>query len=403
MENEAKVSVSLGGIGRKTAGELFYGNVTGETLGGFRAEFKKAGMPLGHFDEEATHENHDWYTWIVGKMKNSRMYQTERIGQKMPNFQMSVPEAYAMSVLLKSFTGQYISPSYADNADDPNQMGLDRGRLFAHWNNCVGCHQIEKSGGYIAKYITDPMQRPPLLTPEGNKVQEIWLRGFLRGPSPIRPWLKVRMPSFGFSDSSIAVATKYFLATKHRPLILTDYQFVADQSLLGPGKQLFDQLKCMSCHVLGGGAAGAQQIAPNLELTKRRLRPDWVIDWIHDPNAQQAGTRMPAFFGTPTTKLSTPFPAILGGDVEMQIRAVRDYVFSIGSDVAPTSTPYAVISGKDHYVYPNGVYDVTFTAGASISQPMTAPVGAPAPSTPPPANAKHALRQAKPSRPTAMR
>jgi mono/diheme cytochrome c family protein len=361
MENESKVSVSLSTFGKKTVGELFYGNVTAETLGGFRKEFKKIGLPLSELNEEEIHDNQDWYTWVIGKMKNSRMYQTERISQKMPNFQMSDEEAYSLSILLKSFTGQYTPPSYVDPADDPNQIGLNNGRMFAHWNNCVGCHTIEQAGSYIAKYITDPMYRPPLLTPEGNKVQELWLRTFLRGPSTIRPWLKVRMPTFGFSDSSVTVAIRYFQATKHRPFVLTDYQFVADPQLLGPGKQLFDELKCLSCHIVNTAPGAPPQIAPNLELAKKRLRPDWVIDWIHDPNAQMAGTRMPAFFGTPTTKVTTMYPTTLGGDPEMQIRAVRDYVFSIGSDVAPSSTPYSVINGKDHYVYPNGEYDLIMT------------------------------------------
>jgi mono/diheme cytochrome c family protein len=406
MEGEAKVSVSLNTFGKKTPGELFYGNVPGDVLGHFRSEFKKHGLPLAKVDEEAIHENQDWYTWVVGKMKNSRMYQTERISQKMPNFQMSEEEAYALTVLLKGFTGQYISQSYADNTDDPNQRGLDQGRLFAHWNNCVGCHQIENAGGYVGQYIQDAMFRPPLLTPEGNKVQELWLRNFLKGPTPIRPWLKIRMPTFGFSDSSITVATRYFLATKERPFVLTDYQFVADQNLLGAGKELFDQLKCLSCHVVGTG--GAQQIAPNLELTKHRLRPDWVIDWLHNPEAQQPGTRMPAFWGTPSKGMTSLYPAILGGDVEMQIRAVRDYVYSIGMDNLTPPSAYATINGKDHYVYPNGRYDIFLTNGTIVNDnqlptPATKPGAAGTPTAPAKSDTKHASRLPHSGKPTAMR
>jgi len=402
MEDEAKVSVSLVTFGKKTPGELFYGNVPGEVLGHFRSEFKKIGLPLGQVDEEATHEHQDWYTWVAGKMKNSRIYQTERIAQKMPNFQMSDEEAYAITVLLKGFNGQYISPSYSDNTDDPNQQGLDRGRMFAHWNNCVGCHKIENAGGYIGQYIQDAMFRPPLLTPEGDKVQEIWLRGFLRGPTPIRPWLKVRMPTFGFSDSSITVATRYFLATKARPFVLTDYQFVADQNLLGAGKELFDQLKCLSCHIQATG--GAPQIAPNLELTRHRLRPDWVVSWLHNPEAQQAGTRMPAFWGTPDKGMTTLYPTILGGDPELQIRAVRDYVYSIGSDNLPPSSPYAVINGKDHYVYPNGRYDIFLTNGTIVNdnQPIT-PATAPQSAPPAKSGTKHAAKTSSPGQRTAAR
>lgn len=385
MEKESKVSVALSTFAKKGPNELFFGNVAGRTLHNFREDFKKEGMPLGLVDEHMIHEDQDWYTWVIGKMKNSRMYQTERIAQKMPNFQMSNDEAYALSIWLKTMTGNYVSPSYADALNEPVQMGLTQGRMFAHWNNCVACHVIEKEGGYIARFIEDPMYRPPLLTPEGNKVQEVWLRSFLRGPTPIRPWLKIRMPTFGFSDSSIGVATKYFLATQKRPFVLTDYTLTLDQSLIPSGKQLFDNLKCLSCHVTGT-AGGAQQIAPNLDLTRRRLRPEWVIDWLHNPEAQQPGTRMPAFWGTPKTGMNTMFPALLGADPELQIRAVRDYVYSFGSTTDITPTPYAVISGTDHYVLPNGQYDVVLTnampasmSGATVAAPTSTTTS---PSTP---------------------
>ena len=41
---------------------------------------------------------------------------------------------------------------------------------------------------------------PPNLLGEGQKVQQHWLFNFLKAPTPIRPWLKVRMPTFGLSD-----------------------------------------------------------------------------------------------------------------------------------------------------------------------------------------------------------
>jgi len=45
-----------------------------------------------------------------------------------------------------------------------------------------------------------PSFAPPLLEGEGSKVQPDWLFGFFKAPSPIRPWLAVRMPTFGFAD-----------------------------------------------------------------------------------------------------------------------------------------------------------------------------------------------------------
>ena len=68
--------------------------------------------------------------------------------------------------------------------------------------------------------------------------------------------------------------------------------------------------------------------APNLQLAHERLRPDWVLQWVRDPQKIFPGTRMPTFFppndkGVPVS----PFPNILGGDVTAQIQAIRDHLF----------------------------------------------------------------------------
>ena len=41
---------------------------------------------------------------------------------------------------------------------------------------------------------------PPELNGEGRKVQPDWFFSFLKNVEPIRPWLEVRMPTFGFED-----------------------------------------------------------------------------------------------------------------------------------------------------------------------------------------------------------
>ena len=46
---------------------------------------------------------------------------------------------------------------------------------------------IEGDGGDYLKLVADPSLAPPLLTPEGAKVQPDWLYAFLRGPITIPP------------------------------------------------------------------------------------------------------------------------------------------------------------------------------------------------------------------------
>ena len=363
MEGEAKVSVALNTFGKKTPGELFYGDVDGKTLGGFRTEFIKAGLPLGEIEESAIHEHQDWYTWVVGKMKNSRLYSTERIPQKMPNFAMSVQETFALTVFLRSQTGAYVPLGYGDNHNEPVQQALDKGRMFMHWNNCVGCHKVESAGGYVAKYINEKFAgdeniayfAPPYLGPEGDRVQEQWLHQFLSGPFKIRPLVKLRMPTFGFSDAEIATATNYFLATKKRPFIMTSYDYPVNQTLAASGKMLFDKLKCLSCHTMGGSGANPAK-SPDLENAKKRLRPEWITQWLAHPDAMMPGTPMTGFWWS-SGKIAPADPQILGGDPMMQIKAVAEYVHSIGKDALPSPTPYATINGSDKYIMPNGDYE----------------------------------------------
>ena len=56
-----------------------------------------------------------------------------------------------------------------------------RAATLVHRRNCVGCHVIEGSGGDYLKLVADPSLGPPLLTPEGARVQPDWLYAFLRG------------------------------------------------------------------------------------------------------------------------------------------------------------------------------------------------------------------------------
>jgi mono/diheme cytochrome c family protein len=376
MEKESKVSVALNTFGKKTPGELFYGNVDGETLGHFRSSFKKEGLELGAVEEHAIHENQDWYTWVVGKMKNSRIYATERIPQKMPNFAMSDQETFALTIFLKSQTGAYVPVGYGDPKRDPIQMGLDRGRMFVHWNNCVGCHKIESAGGYAAKFINDkfagdqnlPYFPPPFLGPEGDRVQENWLHQFLAGPFKIRPLVKLRMPTYGFSDAEIGTATNYFLSMHKRPFVMSSYEYPVTSSLIPDGKALFDKLKCLSCHTAGGAGANPAK-APDLEGTKRRLRPEWMTKWIAHPDSIIPGTPMTSFWIS-GGKFAPADPVILGGDPYMQVKAVQEYVHSIGKDVMPMPTPYATINGSDKYILPNGDYEAAMMRGQMVNAQM---------------------------------
>ena len=88
-----------------------------------------------------------------------------------------------------------------------------------------------------------------------------------------------------------------------------------------------DYFNCTTCHVQGNifPPGSPQRWAPNLELSYKRLRPDWIVDWLANPQELMPGTRMPSFYPTGA-------PDILEGDTEQQLTVLRDYVLSIGKD-----------------------------------------------------------------------
>ena len=114
-----------------------------------------------------------------------------------------------------------------------------------HRRNCVGCHIIEGSGGdYLEARRRIRRSGPPLLTPEGARVQPDWLYAFLRGPITIRPWLDVRMPTFGLDDQNLNGVIQYFGAISNTigPFQTPRGRAGVDTNR-GAGKQLFELLQ----------------------------------------------------------------------------------------------------------------------------------------------------------------
>jgi mono/diheme cytochrome c family protein len=138
------------------------------------------------------------------------------------------------------------------------------------------------------------------------------------------------MPTFHFSDEEIDKLTKYFLGLGNQELDMRDYKsFQPEPTLLSTGKSLFSDLQCMKCHptgAVGASPGGGQDLAPNLTRARDRLKPEWIVDWLADPNKIQEGTRMPTFWPDG----QSPMPDVLGGDARKQMTSIRDYVMSMG-------------------------------------------------------------------------
>jgi cytochrome c2 len=309
FEKDGRVSVSLSNFGRKKVEEMDFGD---------------------------TKVPHTWHDWVFNKLKNARVFETDRIVQKMPVLAFADSEITSLRMFLLSETKDEPDARYVERFER-KQQHIESGRRITIQYNCQQCHELEKSGMYIASILGDEAAfLPPIITGEGRKVQEPWLHDFLKNPSTvgqpnsIRPWIPTRMPTFHFSDEEIDKLTKYFLGLGNQELDMRDYKsFQPEPTLLSTGKSLFSDLQCMKCHptgAVGASPGGGQDLAPNLTRARDRLKPEWIVDWLADPNKIQEGTRMPTFWPDG----QSPMPDVLGGDARKQMTSIRDYVMSMG-------------------------------------------------------------------------
>ena len=329
MEKEGRVSVSLSNFGRKHVDEMDFGD---------------------------TQVSHTWHDWVFNKLKNSRVFQTDRIVQKMPVFSFSDDEITSLRMFLLSETKDEPDKRFVQ-AFDKKQQNIEAGRRVTIQYNCQQCHQLEKSGSFISATLSpdDVAFIPPIITGEGAKVQEPWLHDFLKSPSvtgqpnSIRPWMKIRMPTFSLTDDEISKITKYFLGLSNQELELRDYAgFQPDRALLPVGKTLFEDFQCLKCHPSGNvvpksGESSTNDLAPNLTKARDRLKPEWIVEWLADPGKIQEGTRMPTFWPDGQSAM----PDVLEGDARKQMSAIRDYIISIGQPARPAGgSARSVVSSR---------------------------------------------------------
>ncbi|MBI3919878.1 MAG: c-type cytochrome [Armatimonadetes bacterium] len=302
MEGRSKVGVDLSSEGSKDIHQLDFGGKT--------------------FDLP-----HTLPDWLLAKLLQPRQF---REGLRMPDFHFSRDEAKMLVTALLSFTEDRVPTSYT-RALSETERWMEEGRRLTKRRNCTGCHKLEGKEGDIVALIEMEGMSPPPLEGEGQKVQIEWLARFLKHPTSLRPWLNVRMPTFGFTDQEVTVLARYFTALDKRDAFFTFAgERVIPASQVAIGKHLFTELQCASCHPQPGakptGEVSLSDLAPDLSMARRRLRYQWLLEWLRDPQVLQPDTKMPTFF----PEGQTSAPDILGGSVPKQIKALADYTYSIG-------------------------------------------------------------------------
>jgi cytochrome c2 len=313
FENSQKIGTELTEHGVKAKELLDFGDVT-------------------WFTEDPKHRQ-TYANWVWTKLHTPRVFAYERVETKMPQFDFTDEEALAILTFLKGQTGEKLEPRYLAQQTE-QQAAISKGEKLVYWNGCRNCHIVQGRGGKIRDQYNEDTTTfaPPVLTGEGAKVQPTWLFGFLKGPTPLRPWLDVRMPTFHFTDQDATDVVHYFAAASNKsfPYLTPESEPLAGQRAKDT-ETLFAALQCINCHVIGQLRPGQDpgSAAPNLLLAKSRLRPDWIPLWLKNPQALLDGTRMPSFWDFTDEQHPTSPSQAFGGDAKAQIDALRDYLMHL--------------------------------------------------------------------------
>ena len=305
---------------------------------------------ITRFDFGLVHIEHRKEEWIFNKLKTPRLFDEGKVKNfdeklKMPNFDFSDDEAKAVLTAIMGFTKENVASTKTRNLDS-HEIKVHEGLRLIQERNCRGCHVIEGLGGSITSVLKKIVMKegytaeeaaafsPPLLDGEGEKVQPDWLFRFVKEPTEIRPWLKVRMPTFHLSDEDALTIEQYFTHASKQEF---PYRYLDKEPLRGSTLRAArllvstDYFACFSCHQQGAKKPEGPitDWAPDLALAKDRLRPEWIPRWLRNPSLIQPGTKMPTFFDPEYYDESGP-DDILDGDEDKQIEVISDYILQLG-------------------------------------------------------------------------
>lgn len=415
------------------------------------SEFEHLVAGNGNEPQEITHSR---AAFAYHKLRNPRIWDRGKIKKaydklKMPNFFLSPSQAESIVTFLLSRVHSRVTPAVQVDYGRSSLGGIAAGRHLVNELNCTACHRIEDNEPVVQQYglvedpsggvMVDELNLPPWLHGQGAKIGHGWLKVFLQQVEMLRPWLKIRMPSFHLEDWQAQALVKYFASVSQKEsadvrerlelvhgyrskakaaappstqpveagqgpgddwhvqadlksvkqfaaeygvryrlaqpsalnekdndaaalastytnlleaeqflsdLYKVDYPFVesprpmmsAERFKLG--EQMFLEMKCLSCHVLGDqGVKGANPnpSAPNLALTHQRLRRTWVQQWLQYPNRIQPGTKMPQWWGHGGSLAQFPpedykaFADKYGATHEAQLSLMLDYLYEAGA------------------------------------------------------------------------
>jgi len=291
----------------------------------------------GFFEHKLAEPN----IWDQGKIKPP----AEQL--RMPNLHLTKEQVRALSTFLLGSQEYPLPPSYQYRPLD-YRKDIQEGWWVVKKYNCMGCHQLIPGQKTIlmgmARYQDAQEQLPPKLLTEGARVDPEWMLRFLKNPSlsdkdtnrnGIRSYLQVRMPTFSFSENELGKLVRFFQALSRQPFpYIPEEVPVLTAKETEMARSLFSSTAapCLKCHATGDPAHDRIATAPNFLQARGRLKPDWMEQWMLDPQAISPGTSMPSgLFKRQNNHwvFSGPTPPSFHGYDKDHSRLLVDYILQL--------------------------------------------------------------------------
>jgi len=357
MEDEGRIGTELTFEGSKPIERLDFALSTEPAQrGGKDSEPIKDKEDLARLpDGPATQPWYDHKGFFEHKLAEPNVYdlgkekgETEKL--RMPNVHLTKEEVLDLTTFLMGSQETSLPASYQYKPGDARHDIQDGWWVIMKYN-CTACHQIIPGQRTILmrlpQYQDAQEQLPPKLLTEGARVDPEWLRKFLSNPSlnttdtnrnGVRPYLKVRMPTFSFSDNELRKLVRFFEALSQQPLPYIPEQvptLTAKETDMARSLFSSTAAPCLKCHATGDPSHDKIATAPNFLLAKERLKPDWVERWITDPQAVSPGTSMPSgLFKQQNNQwvFAGPTPPTFNGYDGDHRKLLTDYIFQLTAE-----------------------------------------------------------------------
>jgi cytochrome c551/c552 len=355
FEDEGRIGTELTYEGSKPIERLDFALSTEPSQrGGKEAESIKDKEDLARLpDGPATKPWYDHKGFFEHKLAEPNVFdegmeksETEKL--RMPNLHLTKDQVLDLTTFLMGSQETSLPASYVYKPGDARH-DIQEGWWVIRKYNCMGCHQFIPGQTTILmglkQYQDAQDQLPPKLLTEGARVDPEWLRKFLSNPAlsmtdtnrnGVRPYLKVRMPTFSFSDNELRKLVRFFEALQQQPLPYIPEQvptLTAKESDMARSLFSSTAAPCLKCHATGDPAHDKIATAPNFLLAKERLKPDWVERWITDPQAVSPGTSMPSGLFRQGQNgqyvFSGPTPPTFNGYTGDHRKLLTDYIFQL--------------------------------------------------------------------------